>query len=284
MLTKLKCMYSFRTIFPCFPIPLRTIFPCFPSTIRNTLCEHSFGTTRILCVLFFWYTTCLTLVFNSLARHISTMTAGFCCPGKVSLELIKMKVNLRLYIWMSWFWSTSTSSTTVNRWNSLQTPPKCLFVGEKWSTTWHLANPENPLSPSFSVQYDQTWTWAKAKFVLFQSVICPPQPTEPASHHSHKSSVCCFTLNSQMQKDYTTIYQHTGCRAFTNKVIKCKNKNQFWSTSLVIPVHQSFRMNIQKGDVSPLKNTDMQSDSGTNFHVFKWHVQSLCDNPNYAVA
>lgn len=71
-----------------------------------------------------------------------------------------------------------------------------------------------------------------------------------------------------MQKDYATIYQHTGCKAFTNKARKCKNKNQFCSTPLVIPVHQAFRTNIRKGDVSPLKNTDMQPDSGTNFHVF----------------
>lgn len=132
-----------------------------------------------------------------------SMTAGFCCPGKVSLELIKMKVKLRLYIWMSWFWSTSTSSTTVNKWNSLQTLPKCLFVGEKWSTTWHLANPENPLSPSFSVQYDQTWTWGKSQVCAFP--VCNLSPsTNRASKSSFTQELCCFTLNSQMQKDYAT--------------------------------------------------------------------------------
>lgn len=77
---------------------------------------------------------------------------------------------------------------------------------------------------------------------------------------------------------------HTGCRAFTSKAMQCKNKNQFCSTSPVIPVHEALRINIQKEDVSALKNIDLQPDSGTNFHLLKWCVQGQCNNPNYAVA
>lgn len=62
---------------------------------------------------------------------------------------------------------------------------------------------------------------------------------------------------------------HTDCRAFTSKAIQCENKNPFCSTSLVIPVHEAFRINAQKGDVSSLKNPNMHPDSGTNFHFLK---------------
>lgn len=68
---------------------------------------------------------------------------------------------------------------------------------------------------------------------------------------------------------------HTGCRAFTSKAIQRENKTQFCSTSLVIPLHEAFRINMQKGAVSPLRNTDKQPDSETNIHFF----QMMCIRP-----
>lgn len=62
------------------------------------------------------------------------------------------------------------------------------------------------------------------------------------NQQSHKVSIHIEVVLLHKCKRIMPIFisiTHTGCRAFTSKAIQCKNKNQFCSTSLVIPVHEA---------------------------------------------
>lgn len=112
------------------------------------------------------------------------------------------------------------------------------------------------------------------KHFVLQSVQLDQQSQQETAHTGvvllHTATVEC----KRIMPLFISV-THTGCRAFTSKAIR-ENKNQFCSTSLVIPLHEAFRINVQKRAVSPLRNTDMQLDSGTNFHFFSNDVYKAC--------